>query len=143
MASGEVPFGVVELTKMAEFHNDLDSSLRLYFSKDSPFYEVQFVEYSRSRIVEELQHRLKEARLMASLAVFAFLEAAFRTDYDHRSRCEPALGRGIGDLCSAFRFRNWLALGRYWKPKFGREYDFNMVFTPADNTLRSFPLYGS
>lgn len=178
MASGEVPFGLTaELAKMAEFHNDLHSSLRLYFSKDSRFYEVRFVGYSRSRIVEELQHRLKEAELMASLAVFAFLEAAFRIDYEQRcldrkkdpvSRalrlihkkkhkrakldedifetwrsCEPALGRVIGELRAAFHPRNWLAHGRYWKPKLGRKYGFNDVFTLADITLRSFPLYGA
>lgn len=177
MASGVVPFGLAELTKMAEFHNDLDRSLRLYFSKDSPFYEVRFVGYSQSRIVEELQHRLKEAQLMASMAVFAFLEAAFRIDYEQRcllrkkdpvSRalrqiykkkhrrakldedifetwrtCQPALGRVIGELRAAFHLRNWLAHGRYWKPKFGRKYDFNDVFRLADTTLRIFPLYGS
>ena len=177
MASGVVPFGLVELTKMAEFHNDLDGSLRLCFSKDSPFYEVRFVGYSQSRIVEELQHRLNEAELMASFAVFAFLEAAFRIDYEHRcldrkkdpvSRalrqiykkkeklakldedifetwrsCEPTLGRVVGELRSASHLRNWLAHGRYWKPKLGRKYDFNDVFRLADNTLRSFPLYGS
>ena len=177
MANGQVPFRVVELTKMAEFRNDLDSSLRLYFSKYSPRYEVRFVGYSRSQIVEELQHRLKEAELMASLAVFAFLEGAFRIDYEHRcldrkkdpvsralrqiykekhqraklsedifetwSRCEPELRRVVGDLRAAFHLRNWLAHGRYWKPKLGRKYDFNDVFRLADKTLRSFPLYGS
>ena len=139
MASGVVPFDLAELTKMAEFHNDLDRSLRLYFSKDSPFYEVRFVGYSRAEIVEELQHGLKEARRMSSLAVLAFLEAAFRIDYDQRCllrkkdsvsrdlrqiykekhkrakldedifetwrRCEPALGRVIGELRAAFQRR--------------------------------------
>jgi len=47
----------------------------------------------------------------------------------------------IGDLRGAFRFRDWLAHGRYWKPRLGRRYDFNDVFALADLTLRSFPLY--
>jgi hypothetical protein len=85
MASGEVPSDLTaELTKMADFYKDLDKSLRLYFSKDSPRYEDRFVGYSQSQIVDELQHRLKEVELMASLAVFAFLEAAFRNDYEQR-----------------------------------------------------------
>jgi hypothetical protein len=46
----------------------------------------------------------------------------------------------IGDLRGAFKFRHWLAHGRYWTPKFNR-YDFNSVFALADLTLRSFPFY--
>jgi hypothetical protein len=45
----------------------------------------------------------------------------------------------IGDLHSVFRFRDWLAHGRYWTPKLGRPYDFSDIFTLADQTLRSFP----
>ena len=45
----------------------------------------------------------------------------------------------IGKLRGAFRFRHWLAHGRYWTPKLGRRYDFNDVFALADLTLRSFP----
>jgi hypothetical protein len=47
----------------------------------------------------------------------------------------------IGDLRGAFRFRHWLAHGRYWTPKLGRRYDFDDVFALADLTLRSFPFY--
>jgi hypothetical protein len=47
----------------------------------------------------------------------------------------------IGELRSVFRFRHWLAHGRYWTPKLGRRYDFNDVFALADLTLRSFPFY--
>lgn len=45
----------------------------------------------------------------------------------------------IGDLRGAFRFRHWLAHGRYWTPKLGRRYDFSDIFALADLTLRSFP----
>lgn len=45
----------------------------------------------------------------------------------------------IGDLRGAFKFRHWLAHGRYWTPKLGRRYDFSDVFALADRTLRSFP----
>lgn len=47
----------------------------------------------------------------------------------------------IGELRAAFRFRHWLAHGRYWTPKLGRRYDFNDVFALADLTLRSFPFH--
>jgi hypothetical protein len=48
----------------------------------------------------------------------------------------------ISDLRSVFRFRRWLAHGRYWAPKLGRRYDFSDVFAIANLTLRSFPFYG-
>jgi hypothetical protein len=48
----------------------------------------------------------------------------------------------IGELRGAFRFRHWLAHGRYLTPKLGRGYDFDDVFALADLTLRSFQFYG-
>jgi len=47
----------------------------------------------------------------------------------------------IGELRGAFKFRHWLAHGRYWTPKWGRRYDFDDVFPLADLTLRNFPFY--
>lgn len=46
----------------------------------------------------------------------------------------------ISELRGAFRFRHWLAHGRYWTPRF-RRYDFNDVFVLADTALNSFPFY--
>ncbi len=45
----------------------------------------------------------------------------------------------IGELRGAFRFRHWLAHGRYWTPNLGRRYGFSGVFALADLTLHSFP----
>lgn len=45
----------------------------------------------------------------------------------------------IGELRGVFRFRHWLAHGRYWTPKLGRRYDFTDVFALADLAIRSFP----
>jgi hypothetical protein len=47
----------------------------------------------------------------------------------------------IGELRGAFKFRHWLAHGRYWTPKLGRRYDFSDIFALADLTLRSFPFH--
>jgi len=45
----------------------------------------------------------------------------------HRVECK----RHIGELRAAFKFRNWLAHGRYWKPKLGRNFDFEYVYDLA------------
>ena len=46
----------------------------------------------------------------------------------------------IGDLRSAFKFRHWMAHGRYWTPKFGRRIDYLAAYTLAERTLANFPL---
>ena len=39
--------------------------------------------------------------------------------------------RLVGDIRSAFGYRDWLAHGRYWVPKLGRQYDFPSVYNLA------------
>jgi len=47
----------------------------------------------------------------------------------------------IAELRGAFKFRHWLADGRYWLPRLGRtRYDFNFVYSLADEVLGAFPL---
>ena len=46
----------------------------------------------------------------------------------------------IGDLRSAFKFRHWLAHGRYWTPKLGRRrYDFAYIHLIAESIVSGFP----
>lgn len=45
----------------------------------------------------------------------------------------------IGKLRRAFKFRHWLAHGRYWVPKF-QKYDYLEVYSLAESTLSSLPL---
>jgi len=166
-----------ELPEIAAHHQDLVSSLKLYFSPGSPSYLLRFDGYATAEVTKELRERLDEADLTSSLAVLASLEAAFRIDYlqrcyrrgrDQVSRAFRNLYRSkrerasledeifaawadnssvprsiISELRGAFRFRHWLAHGRFWTPKFGRRYDFTDVFALADLTLRSFPFYNS
>jgi hypothetical protein len=165
----------VGLPNIAAHHQDLESSLTLYFSAGSPSYLVRFVGYATTEVTDELGERLEEADLASSLTVLASVEAAFRIDYlqrCYRRKKDPvsrAFGRIykakqqyasledeifeawvhnssgtrsiIGDLRSVFRFRHWLAHGRYWTPKLGRRYGFDDVFALANLTLRSFPFY--
>ncbi len=48
----------------------------------------------------------------------------------------------VGELRSAFRFRNWLAHGRYWTPKLGRIYNFESLYLLADAVFSTLPLRG-
>ncbi len=162
------------LAEIADHHRDLGSSLRLYFSAESPSYLVRFAGYTESEVSTELRSRLDEVDLTSCLAVLTSIEAAFRIDYlrrcyrrgkDPTSRAFRKIHKGkqqwasleedifrswvensagsraiIIELRGAFKFRHWLAHGRYWAPKWGRRYDFNDIFALADLTFRSFPL---
>ena len=46
--------------------------------------------------------------------------------------------RVIRELTNAFKYRHWLAHGRYWRPKFQR-LDYAEVYALAEETLASFP----
>ncbi len=49
----------------------------------------------------------------------------------------------VSDLKGAFKYRHWLAHGRYWEPKLGRKYDYFSVFTLAQTVFNSFPFEGA
>ena len=47
--------------------------------------------------------------------------------------------RLLSDIRSAFRYRHWLAHGRYWVPKLGRHYDFETIYDLARTVEEEFP----
>lgn len=155
---------------IAEYHNDVLASLKLYFSQVTPSFAARFVGRHPHEV---LAFRVEETDLRSALAVLTSIEAAFRVDYECRcqKRMKDDLSRAfraihklrkarvsleedifeawranstgsrqlIGDLRGAFKFRHWLAHGRYWEPKLGRKYDFNFVYSLADDVLNAFP----
>ena len=46
----------------------------------------------------------------------------------------------ISELIAAFKYRHWLAHGRYWNPKLGRKYDYTYTYTLAMQIYGSLPL---
>jgi hypothetical protein len=88
----------IGLPEIAEHHQDLESSLRLYFSAASPTFAVRFFGHSNTEVAEVLGERIDEAELTSTLAVLASLEAAFRIDY--LQRCYQ---RGKDPVSRAFR----------------------------------------
>jgi hypothetical protein len=77
---------VVSILDIAAYHEDTDSSLRLFFTSSNPNFALRFLGKSRSEIDAELADRLFETDLRSSLAILSRLEAAFRIDYEQR--CE-------------------------------------------------------
>lgn len=52
--------------------------------------------------------------------------------WKEHSELNPAL---FSALIGAFKYRHWLAHGRYWVPKFGRPFDYQTVYDIADAFL--------
>jgi hypothetical protein len=86
------------LREIAQHHRDLQSSLTLYFSPDSPRYVARFSTDTNAEVKNQLNERLDEADLTSSLTVLASVEAAFRIDY--LQRCYR---RGKDPLSRVFR----------------------------------------
>ena len=83
---------------IALYHNDVVSSLILYFSNVSPSFNVSFLGYSPTEVSDELKAHLDETDRRSALALLISLEAAFRVDYERR--CQQ---RMKDDLSRAFR----------------------------------------
>ena len=49
----------------------------------------------------------------------------------------------LGELTSAFKYRHWLAHGRYWTPKFGRKYDYETVYEIAQEFIDAMNEYNN
>ncbi len=165
------------ITAIAEYHNDVERSLRFYFSEASPAFGTHFIGFRLDEALtarrELIAARLEETDQRSAFFILTSVEAAFRIDYKrrcqkrmkddlsrafwaiHKSRKErvsldedifeawrenfTGLRQLIGELRGAFKFRHWLAHGRYWEPNLGRKYDFNFVYSLADDVLNAFP----
>lgn len=86
------------LVDIAEYHTDVETSLRLYFSTKNPNYLTRFTAYLPSELVAELTERVSETDMRSALVVLARIEAAFRKDYI--GRCNLKLS---DDVSISFR----------------------------------------
>jgi hypothetical protein len=46
----------------------------------------------------------------------------------------------ISELLGALKYRHWLAHGRYWEPKLGREYDYSYIYSLIEQAYKNLPL---
>ena len=74
-------------------------------------------------------------RLYSDKGARVSLEADILDTWKGYSNVIPSL---IADLKNAFKYRHWLAHGRYWSPKFPK-LDYGEVYMLADEALDAFP----
>jgi hypothetical protein len=169
--------GSPAIEAIADYHNDVERSLRFYFDEASPTFRTRFIGLRLDEALtardELIAARLEETDQRSAFFVLTRVEAAFRVDYELRCRKRmrddlsrtfralwkkqrnrvsldedifeawrehwPRLRQLVSELRGAFKFRHWLAHGRYWEPKLGKKYDFNFVYSLVDDVLIAFP----
>jgi hypothetical protein len=114
---------------------DLTSSLTVLAAVEAAF-RIDYLQRCYRRAKDPVSRAFRDIYKIKQL--HASLEDEIFEAWLHNSCGARSI---IADLRSAFRFRHWLAHGRYWTPKLGRRYDFNAVFELANLTLSSFPFY--
>lgn len=60
---------------------------------------------------------------------------------DIRANFDRSEGELIREIKGAFRYRHWLAHGRYWELQAGRSYDFNYLYELASLSITRLSLY--
>jgi hypothetical protein len=134
------------LADIDDYHRDSEASLRLYFSSEAPTFGMRFLDCPTGVVAKQLHARLTENQLRECFTLLASLEAAFRIDFLQRCylRDRSDVARVlIDDIKAAFRFRHWLAHGRYYTPKLGRQFDYRYLYELAEQVFESFPFRSS
>jgi hypothetical protein len=115
---------------------DLRSSLAILTSIEAAF-QLDYQYRCRQRLEDDLsllfRSRYRQEQSFVSLEKVIF---------DAWSNYETGAPRLIAELRGAFRYRHWLAHGRYWPPKLGRRYDFEYLYRLAYLVFLTLPLNG-
>jgi hypothetical protein len=101
---------------------DLSSSLNALAALEATF-RVDYLQRSYMR------KRDKLSKLFRQIYIKQGARASFEDDILKAWRESTSGNDGIiGDIRGAFKYRHWLAHGRYWEPKLGRKYDFATIY---------------
>jgi len=127
---------VEEELRLRLSENDLSTTFTLLSAVEAAFW-IDYLQRSYQRKKDELSrvfrklHQQKEQKgLRASLGKDILSAWGKHTSVSAKL---------IGDLRGAFRYRHWLAHGRYWVPKLGQKYDYDSVYKLAQIVFSSFP----
>jgi hypothetical protein len=122
----------VELTRRLD-ESELRSAFALLTSLEASF-RIDFDSRCRQRLKDDLSIFFREVEKTRGDRVR--LDEDILEGWKRYTSAETIL---INQLRGAFNFRHWLAHGRYWTPKLGREYDFGFVYTMTSAIVSGFP----
>lgn len=124
---GATPDDVLDELELRLEEIDLASSLTILAAIEAAF-RIDYLERNRRtrRGKDEISRALR--KLYKSKREKASLEEEIFGAWIKHSAGPKAV---ISDLRGAFKFRHWLAHGRYWTPNLGRRFDFQYLFALA------------
>jgi len=126
----------VELTTVSEENEHL-VSLNLLAAVEAAF-RIDYLQRCYKRKKDDLSHTLRT--IHSFKGSHASLEDDIFPAWKEHSVSSTAI---VSELKGAFKYRHWLAHGRYWEPKLGKKYDYFSVFMLAQTVFDSFPLEGN
>ena len=106
-----------EMNARLEEH-ERTTSLNLLAALEAAF-RIDFLQRCYERRKDRLSRALRQIYTQQERRVS--LEDDILPAWRQNSSVSP---RVIANLKDAFRYRHWLAHGRYWEPKLGRKYDY-------------------
>jgi hypothetical protein len=111
---------------------DRDSAFGVLGALEASF-RMDFLERCQERWKDDLSRNFRELEKLRGKRV-ALEEDILGAWKQH----VPSAKALISDIIGAFRYRHWLAHGRYWVPKLGKLYDFSSVYLLAQRMEQVF-----
>ena len=124
-----------EMNSRLEEH-ERNTSLNLLAALEAAF-RIDFLQRCYERKKDPLSKAFKEVHRQKGNRVS--LEGDILSAWRQNSSVPPRI---ISNLKDAFRYRHWLAHGRYWEPKLGQKYDYQGLVMLAEAVFDGFPLQG-
>ena len=113
---------------------DLSSALNVLSAVEAAF-RIDYLQRCYKKMKDNLSRKFRE--IHQEKGSRASLEKDIFSTWKNESNVPVHL---VGDLIGTFKYRHWLAHGRYWTPKLGRKYDYESVYILAQTVFDSFPL---
>ena len=117
--------------------NERNSSMNILAALEAAF-RIDFIQRSQRRKRDGLSRIFR--RVYMEKGTRASLEDDILPGW--KQECSD-LRSVVSDLIGAFRYRHWLAHGRYWTPRLGRRYDYQEVYALAGTIFDAFPFEGA
>ena len=101
---------------------DKSSCLSLFASIEA-LLRINYLQRCEQKRKDTISRKMREIYLSKAN------KASLEDDILEIWKQEPCLTSIASQIKAAFKYRHWLAHGRYWTPKFGRKYDFDYLYT--------------
>jgi hypothetical protein len=117
------------------YETELRSALAMLASLDAAF---------RIDYLQRCQQRKRDQVSRAFRVLYAHHGSRVRLEddiFETWRQVLPSTAYLVSQLKGAFKYRHWLAHGRFWEPKHGGKYDYQGIYILAQSVLANFPLY--